>query len=124
MKLVVLLFALMLAIGLATLWLWRRAPPVEPCAQRAIAQSRSPDDRALADVFEATCGTSVTTHVALRLAGAPEQARADVFVAAGSVPVRVLWNGPAELAVESPAPRVFASETRWRGVAIRIRQSP
>ncbi|MGZ6123530.1 MAG: hypothetical protein ACXWLR_01135 [Myxococcales bacterium] len=124
MKLVVLLFALMLAIGLAALWLWRRAPPVEPCATRAIAQSRSPDDRALADVFEVICGTSVTTHVALRPSGAPEQARADVFVALGVVPVRALWTGSAELAVESPAARVVVSETRWRNVAVRIRRSP
>jgi hypothetical protein len=124
LKLLLLLFALMLATGLATLWVWRRAPAPEPCETRGIAQSRSPDDRALADVFEMTCGNSVTTHVALRPAGAPAHARGDVFIAAGTVPVRLLWNGPAELAVESPATRVFASETRWRNVAIRIRRSP
>lgn len=124
MKLLVALFALMLAIGLATLWVWRRSPPSEPCARRGIAQARSPDDRALAEVLEVRCRDSVATHVALRRAGAPEQARGDVFIAEGAVPVELVWNGSAELAVKSPAARVFVSETRWRDVAIRIRRSP
>jgi hypothetical protein len=124
LKLAVALFALMLAIGLATLWVWRRAPPSEPCETRGIAQARSPDDRALAEVLEVRCGQAVATHVALRRAGAPEKARGDVFIAEGAVPVDLVWNGPAELGVKSPAPRVFVSETRWRDVAIRVRRTP
>ncbi|MGZ6123338.1 MAG: hypothetical protein ACXWLR_00155 [Myxococcales bacterium] len=123
MKLLLALFALMLGIGLASLWLWRRAPVPVPCASREIAHSRSPDDRAQADVFEMRCGESTATHVALRLAGAPEQSRGDVFIAKGTVPVHLVWNGSAELAVDSPATRVFVVETRWRNVTIRIRRS-
>ena len=122
MKLVLSLFALMLAIGFTTLWVWRRAPVAEPCASRDVAQSRSPDQRTQADVFEVRCGQTVATHVALRPAGAPEQARGDVFVAPGTVPVRLLWSGAEELAVESPAERVFVEETRWRHVAVRVRR--
>ena len=122
MKLVLSLFALMLAIGFTTLLVWRHAPVAEPCASRDVAQSLSPDQRTQADVFEVRCGSTVATHVALRPAGAPEQARGDVFVAPASVPLRVVWNGSAELAVESSAERVFVAETRWRGVAVRVRR--
>ena len=87
-------------------------------------QSLSPDQRTQADVFEVRCGATAATHVALRPAGAPEQARGDVFVAPGTVPVRLVWNGSGELAVESAATRVFVSETRWRDVAIRNLRSP
>jgi hypothetical protein len=123
LKLVLALFALMLAIGFTTLWVWRRAPVSEPCASRDIAQSRSPDQRTQADVFEVRCGQTAATHVALRPAGAPEHARGDIFVAPGTVPVRLIWNGSSELAVESPADRVFVEETRWRGIAVRVRRS-
>jgi hypothetical protein len=124
LKLVLLLFALVLATGLATFWVWRRAPVPEPCATRGIARSPSPDDRALAEVLEVRCGSSVATHVALRPTGAPEQARGDVFIAEGAVPVQLVWNGSAELGVKSPAIRVLVAETRWRNVAIRIRRAP
>ncbi len=122
MKLVLSLFALMLAIGFTTLLVWRHAPVAEPCASRDVAQSLSPDQRTQADVFEVRCGSTVATHVALRPAGAAEQARGDVFVAPGTVPLRVVWNGPAELAVESPTARVFVEETRWRDIAVRVRR--
>jgi hypothetical protein len=122
LKLLLALLALMLAAGLASFWLWRRAPVPAPCPSREIARSRSPDNRAQADVFEVRCGDTAATHVALRLAGAPEQARADVFVAPGSVPVRLVWTGPRELLVQSGAERVYVEETRWRDVAIRVRR--
>lgn len=124
MKLVLALFALMLAIGFATLWVWRHAEPTEPCASRDVAQSRSPDQRTQADVFEVRCGSTVATHVALRPAGASDAARGDVFIAPGTVAVRLVWNGPGELSVESPAPRVFVEETRWRDISIRVRRLP
>ena len=66
MKLLAALFALMLAVGLVTLWLWRRSPEPEPCQSRTVAQSRSPDDRSDAEIYELKCGASLTTHIALR----------------------------------------------------------
>jgi hypothetical protein len=120
-KLVVGLFAVMLAIGVATLLFWRAQPESEPCVAKEIAQSRSPDGRTQADVFELRCGTSLDTHVALRAASAPQRARSDVFVAAGSAKVQATWSDSRELVVRSPAARVLVQETSWRDIAIRIR---
>jgi len=118
------LSALMLAIGFATLWFWRSAPAPAECESRDIGQSRSPDGRSQADVFEVRCGRTVATHVALRPAGSPLEARFDVFIAGGSVPVRAVWTGERELLVESSAGRVLAEESRWRDVGIRVRRRP
>ena len=124
MRLLVALFALMLAIGFATLWLWRRSTAPSPCESREVAHSSSPDGRARADVFEVRCPGAVSTHVALRAEGAPAQARGDVFIALGNAPVRVLWSGDRELVIESPAGRVLVEETRWRNVSVRVRRLP
>jgi len=121
LKLLVGLFALMLAIGLATLVLWHRSPEPEPCESRELTHSRSPDDRSEADVFELHCGPSVTTHVALRSSMSAPKSRADVFVAEGPVPIQVTWTGPRELLVQSPAARVLVAETRWRDVSVKLR---
>jgi hypothetical protein len=118
------LSALMLAIGFATLWFWRSAPSPPDCESRDLGQSRSPDGRSQADVFEVRCGQTVATHVALRLSDSPIEARFDVFIAGGSVPVRAAWTGERELLVESSAGHVLAEETRWRNVGIRIRRAP
>jgi len=118
------LSALMLAIGFATLWFWRSAPAPAECESRDIEQSRSPDGRSQADVFEVRCGRTVATHVALRPVGSSLEARFDVFIAGGSVPVRAVWSGERELLVESSAGRVLAEESRWRDVGIRIRRRP
>jgi len=121
LKLLAGLFALMFAVGLASFWLWRRSQgEPSPCASREIAQSRAPDGRSRADVFEVVCPGSVTTHVALLLAERPTEARADVFVALGSVPVRVVWSGEREVRIESPAERLLVEETRWREISVRI----
>ena len=122
MRLVLGLFAIMLAIGFATLWYWKRQPAEPPCDAREIAQTRSPDGRVSADVFAVTCGGSIATHVALRPASAPAKARGDVFVAAGEVPVRVIWNDAREVVLESPAQRVLVEETSWRNVGVRLRR--
>ena len=124
MKLLLGLSALMLAIGFATLWFWRSAPAPAECESREVGQSRSPEGHSQADVFEVTCGRTVATHVALRLSGSPLEARFDVFIAGGSVPVRAVWTGEHELVVESSAGRLLAEETRWRNVGIRIRRGP
>ena len=124
MRLLLGLSALMLAIGFATLWFWRSAPSPPDCESRDLGQSRSPDGRSQADVFEVRCGRTVATHVALRPSGSPLEARFDVFIAGGSVPVRAVWTGDRELVVESSAGRVLAEETRWRKVGIRIRRAP
>ena len=121
MKLLAGLFALMLAIGLATLVLWHRSPEPEPCESRELTHSRSPDDRSEADVFELHCGPSVTTHVALRSSMSAPRSRADIFVAEGPVPVRVTWTGPRELLVQSSSAHVVVAETRWRDVSVKLR---
>jgi hypothetical protein len=112
----------MLAIGAVSFWAWRAAPEATPCQPTELAQSRSPDGRAQADLFEVRCGDSVATHVALRPPASPVQARGDVFIAAGRVPARLLWNDAGELVIETPAPRVLAEETHWRSVGVRVRR--
>jgi hypothetical protein len=124
LRLLVALFALMLAIGFATLWFWRRSTGPSPCESREVANSGSPDGRSRADVFEVRCPGAVSTHVALRSQSEPAQARADVFIALGNAPVRVLWNGGRELLIESPAARILVEETRWRNVSVRVRRLP
>jgi hypothetical protein len=116
------LLATMLAVGAISFWAWRAAPEAQPCQDRAVEQSRSPDGRTLADVFEKRCGDSVSTHVALRPSAAPREARVDVFIAAGGVPVHPSWNGGRELVLESPARRVLVEEPSWRGVLVRVRR--
>jgi len=118
-KLLVSLFAAMLAIGAASFWLWRAAPEVAPCQDRLVSEALSPDRRVVAAAYERRCARSLSTHVALRPAAAPAQAQGDVFVAAGSAPVRLSWEGG--LVIESPAQRVLVSETSWRNVGVRVR---
>jgi hypothetical protein len=120
LKLLAGLFALMLAIGLASLWFWRSSREPSPCESHEMARSLAPDGRVRADVFEVRCPGAVTTHVALLPADRPVEARSDVFVGLGAVPVRVFWNGERELRIESPAERVLVEETRWRDVQVRI----
>ena len=122
MKLLAGLFALMLSTALATFWLSRRAPDEAACDSRDLAQSVSPDQGAQADLFEVRCGELLTTHVALRAPLAPAYSRSDVFVAIGSLPLRMTWPGPRELAIESPQARVLVAETRWRAIGVKIRQ--
>ena len=122
MKLLLLLFALMLGIGLATLWIWRLSPAQPPCDARDVSQERSPDGRLQADVFEVRCAHSLTMHVALRAANAPVAARGDVFIVAGAAPVGVRWTGEREIELTSPGARILAQETRWRDVTVRVRQ--
>ena len=122
MKLLLALFALMLAVGAASFWAWRAAPVASPCAERDLAQARSPDGRTLAEVFEKSCGQSVSTHVSLRPAAAPPLARSDVFVAAGTPRVTLLWNDDRKLVVETPADRVLVEESSWRNVGVRLRR--
>ncbi len=122
MRLLVALFALMLAVGVCTilLWRWNRTRELSPCEAREVAEAASPSGRARAEVFEVHCPGAVTTHVALRQAGQPAEARADVFVGMGAVRVRVVWNGDREIRIESPAARFLVEETRWREVSVRI----
>ena len=120
MRLALGLAALMLAVGFATLLIWR-SDADEPCAERAVSHSLSPDERALAEVFEVSCAAVVATHVSLRPAQASVQARRDVFVAAGVAPVKLSWNDARELVVESPAEHVVLQEPTWRNVGIRLR---
>ena len=116
------LLALMLAVGAASFWAWRAAPVPPPCQDREVLSARSPDGRALAEVFEQRCGTSVATHVSLRPAGSPLLARSDVFIAAGSAKVSLIWNDARELVVQSPADRVLVEESGWRNVRVRLRR--
>jgi hypothetical protein len=118
-KLVLGLFAGMLAIGAVSFWFWRAAPPEVSCADRVVEVSASPDGRVVAAAYERRCLQSLTTHVSLRRAGAPAQS--DVFVAAGSTPVRLSWRAEREMVIESPAARVLVAETSWRNVGVRVR---
>ena len=115
------LLALMLAVGAVSFWAWRAAPVPNPCQDVEVAQSRSPDGRVTADVYEKRCGDSVTTHVGLRRSDAALLSHSDVFIAAGRVPARVLWNSDREALVESPAKRVLVEESSWKNVGVRVR---
>jgi hypothetical protein len=112
----------MLLIGAVSFWAWRAAPASPGCPQVELSQSRSPDGRAQADLFEVRCGDSVSTHVALRPPSAPLRARGDVFVAAGRDRVRLSWSETGELVIETPARRVLVEETHWRKVGVRVRR--
>jgi hypothetical protein len=121
LKLLAGLFALMLAAGAVSLWLWRRSPEPAPCDERTIAQSRSPDGRTEAEIFELSCGSSRTTHVAMRPAMSVPKPRADVLVVEGSAPLRAIWIAPRELSIEMPSVRVLVVETRWHDVTVTLR---
>jgi hypothetical protein len=120
LKLAIALLGLMLLVGGVSFIAYRTGPSGPPCAVAERSSSLSPDGRTQADVYEQRCGDSVATHVALRPASAPVQARGDVFIAAGSEQVSLSWRGDREVVVESPARRVLASETSWRNVGVRL----
>jgi hypothetical protein len=124
LKLLFGLSALMLAVGIASLVLWRLARSSEPapCWTRELDASAAPGGGASAEVFEVHCPGAVTTHVALRAAGRPAESRADVFVGMGAVLVHAEWNGDRELSIESPGTRPLVEETRWREVRVRVRR--
>jgi hypothetical protein len=122
LKLAAGLFALMLAIAGVSFWAWRAAPVPAPCIDRDVTSALAPDGRTLAEVFEQRCGESVATHVSLRPADSPLLMRSDVFIAAGTPAVRLFWNEPRELVVESPAERVMVEESGWRSVRVRLRR--
>jgi hypothetical protein len=113
------LLALMFAIGAAGFWVWRSSPEPPPCALKLLDERTSPDGRSLAEAFERRCDASLTTHVTLRGAAAPEPARTDVFVADGAVPVALSWESGA-LRIATKA-RALAQESSWRGVQVRVR---
>jgi len=115
------LLALMLAVGAVSFWAWRASPAVDPCQDVEVSQSRSPDGRVSADVYEKRCGESVTTHVGLRRSDRPLPARGDIFIAAGRVPAQVRWDSDREAVVESPATRVLVQESSWKNVGVRVR---
>jgi hypothetical protein len=119
-KLVLALFATMLAIGAVSFWFWRAAPPVSPCENRVLSEAASPDARFMAAAYERRCAQSVTTHVAMRPFGALFKPQADVFVAAGLTPVALRWPEGRQLVVETPAARVLVEESSWRGVKVRV----
>jgi hypothetical protein len=120
LKLVLLLTALMLAIGGVGFWIWRSAPEPQPCALKLLQVAFSRDGKSMAEAFELRCETSLTTHVTLRRASAPEQARSDVFVAKGAVAVGLSWEGAA-LAIASQV-RPLAQESSWHSVSVRLKQ--
>ena len=120
MKLAVGLLGLMLLIGGVAFVAWRASPAQAPCAVVERASVRSPDGKTVSEVYEQRCGDSVATHVALRPASAPLQARGDVFIAAGSARVSLVWRDDRDLLVESPTRHVLAQESSWRNVGVRV----
>jgi hypothetical protein len=127
LKLVLALSGLMLAIGGIGFYIWRSSPEPQPCEVKLVQASFSQDGKMLAEAFERRCESSlsapprssVTTHVTLRGAQAPEPARTDVFVANGAVPVALSWES-STLQIETRA-RALAQESSWRGVKVRIK---
>lgn len=120
MKLLLALFAALLAIGAISFWFWRAAPAVSPCEERVLSEAASPDARFIAAAYQRRCAESVTTHVALRPAGSSFKPRGDVFVAAGLARVALRWPEERQLVLESPAERILVQETSWRSVAVRV----
>jgi hypothetical protein len=119
LKLVLALSALMLAIGGVGFYIWRSAPEPMPCEVKLLQASFSQDGKVLAEAFERRCESSLTTHVTLRGASAPEPARTDVFVANGAVAVALSWDSSA-LQIETAA-HALAQESSWRGVKVRVK---
>jgi len=114
------LTALMVAIGAVGYWVYRSSPEAQPCAVQVLEALRSPDGRTLAEIFDSRCEASVTTHVSLRAANAPEPARTDVFVAEGTPKVSIQWSDGA-LRVSSAAHPVVV-ESSWRDIRIVVQQ--
>lgn|GEM_PF-1325221 len=124
MKLLLGLFALMLAVGLLAFLASRVAPSGPECKDRVLAESRSPEDRFIATSFERTCGAQVATAVGLRLSEGPfTGAEKDtVFVAPGQVAVRLLWREELQFVIESKAQAVAREESSWRKVQVTLRR--
>jgi hypothetical protein len=117
LKLLVALFVLMIAIAAAGFFVWRSSPEAKPCSARVVQQQLSPDGATLAESLEVQCEKSLTTHVTLRAAKAPDAARSDVWVAAGAQPVELKWAGQRELQIAAKV-RALVSETSWRNVSV------
>ena len=118
MKLVWALTAVMFAIGAVGYWVYRSSPEAVPCEVERLQAALSPDGQSLAEALTERCGTSLTTHVTLRRASAPEPARADVYIASGAQQVSIAWVSDA-LEITSPvAPLV--QESSWHNHPIRI----
>ncbi len=120
MKLLLALFAAMLAIGAVSLWFWRAAPQVSPCDDEVLSEAASPDARFVAAVYQRRCAAAVTTHVALRPIGVKFRPHGDVFVSPGQTRIALRWPEERQLLVESPAQRVLLQESSWRSVAVRV----
>jgi hypothetical protein len=116
LKLLVGLFVLMLAIAGAGFFVWRSSPDVKPCVLQVRSARIAPDQSALAEVLEARCESSLTTHVTLRKPSQPEQARADVWVAAGAQSVSLSWDA-RDLRISSSTPPLV-NETSWQGLHV------
>ncbi len=117
MKLVAALFGLMLAIAAVAGFVFLRGEPSD-CDDRALEETRSPDGRIGAMVYERRCGDERTTRVKLWLVGNP-RTPSDVWVAAGAAAPHVRFSGARAVAVEEPAgPRPLLVEGAWRDVTI------
>lgn len=124
MKLVAALFALMLAIGLAS-WLVLRAAPDGGCHDRLLEDVRSPNGRNVAALFAHRCGSAPeAVQVALRQAGSPfaPDERSTVFATRSKDPVQVRWRDGQTLVVESTSESLIEPRTEWRNVAVVLRR--
>ena len=121
MKLVVALFGLMLAIAAVTGFVFLREKPSD-CDDLPLEETRSPDGRVGARVYERRCGGERTTRVKLWLVGNP-RTPSDIWVVAGAAAPHVHFSDARSLVVEEPAGlRPLLREGAWREVTIKTHQ--
>ncbi len=122
MKLVAGLFGLMLAIAAVTGFVFLREAPSD-CDDRTLEETRSPDGRVGALVYERRCGEERTTRVKLWLVGNP-RTPSDVWVTSGAAAPHVRFSDARSLVVEEPSGlRPLLRESAWREVTIQTRQA-
>ena len=112
------------AVGVVS-YLVQRSGGEADCRDTVVAESRSPGGHWVAALFSRRCGSSETTQVALRRAGAPfAPLDSDVvFIAAGREEVKFSWQAePEAVVVETNAGRVIREGQSWRKVAVQVRR--
>jgi hypothetical protein len=117
MRLLAALAGVMLIAGGVAFALFKLSPEGD-CSDRLVSEARAPDGRAIAAVYEHTCGAEVATRVALRRQAA-FVARGDVAAFAGRARVEVRWEGPRALSVVAGGKPMLV-EGAWHEVAVSV----
>jgi hypothetical protein len=120
-KLLAALFGLMLAIAGVAGFVFLRSAPSD-CDDRALEETRSPDGRVGAMVYQRRCGDERTTRVKLWVIG-NERTSGDVWAVAGGAAPHARFSGARALLIEAPpGARPLLREESFRGVEISIRE--